>query len=206
MDYVLREPESGGPSELILLLHGYGESGGSLLRRLQAALPPEALVLAPNAPFPFAEKTEERYRMAYSWYFYDFQTDEYVIDMKTSLGFLATGIEKLGYSSLPLRIIGFSQGGYLAPFVGERLARTRQVIGLHSTYLHEELAPALGFRADNIVGALDTVVDPESSRRSHAQILKRSRGGAFFSLEGVGHRIDEAVVRKTAELLQCTEA
>ena len=116
-DYILQTPDS-EPRELILLLHGYGESGAGIFGKLQAQLPEESAIVAPNGPFAFAERAEEKYRMAYSWYFYNFQTDEYVIDMKTALQFLRAGIEKLGYGKLPLRIVGFSQGDTWRRFSG----------------------------------------------------------------------------------------
>jgi predicted esterase len=200
-DYVIRESET-SPRELILLLHGYSESGGRIFSKLEASLPKDVVVLAPNGPFLIPEKTEKGYRTGYSWYFYNFETDEYVIDMTTSLEFLADGIEKLGYSKLPLRIIGFSQGGYLAPFVGERLPNAKHVISLHSTYLYEELGEKLNFRADNVVGAKDEIIDSENSARSHAEIVKRSKSGAFFRLPDVAHRIDGEVARKVGELVQ----
>ena len=206
LDYRIREPESGNPRELILLLHGYSQSGGSIFSKLVNALPEDTAVLAPNGPFLIPEKnpekSEEKYRAGYSWYFYNFQTDEYVIDMKPSLEFLATGIERLGFSGLPLRIIGFSQGGYLAPFVGERLSQTRQVISLHSTYLYQELSKRLNFRADNLVGGDDEIIDPANSERSHREILKRSRGGVFVRLGGVGHRIEEQGIARVSELVR----
>jgi predicted esterase len=201
-DYVLREADSSAPRELILLLHGYSESGKRIFTKLSSSLPEDVIVLAPNGPFMMAQKTDEGYKTGYSWYFYNFQTDEYVIDMTTALEFLVGGIEKLGYSKLPLRIIGFSQGGYLAPFLGQRLANTKHVISLHSTYLHEELGVRLDFRADNVVGSEDEIIDSENSARSHAEIVKRSKSGAFFRIAGVGHRIDSEVASKVGELVQ----
>ena len=200
-DYVLREAESGAPRELILLLHGYSESGRRIFSKLASHLPVDSVVLAPNAPFAFAERAEEKYRMGYSWYFYNFQTDEYVIDMTTALQFLETGIERLGYGALSLRIVGFSQGGYIAPFLGQRMKQTAQVIALHSTYLHEELGSRLDFRADNVVGEQDEIVEPDNSERSFWEISKRSKGGDFFKLP-VGHRIDDQVARKVGELVR----
>lgn len=199
-DYVLRESE-GDPKQLILLLHGYSQSGAAIMKRLGPVMPPDAAVLAPNAPFPFAERTEGDYRMAYSWYFYDFRTDEYAVDMSTSLQFLETGIERMGYSHLPLRIAGFSQGGYLAPFVGQKLGQTLQVIGICSTYLSDELGGSLDFRADNIVGAQDDVVEPDNSERCFREVVKRARGGEVYRLP-VGHRIDGQVAAKAGELLR----
>lgn len=199
-DYVIREA-SGEPRELVLLLHGYSQSGAPMLRKLSSVIPENAVALAPNAPFPFAERVEEKYRMAYSWYFYNFQTDEYVVDMATSLQFLEAGIERLGYSNLPLRIVGFSQGGYLAPFLGQKLRQTAQVIGVCSTFLYEEIEGALPFRVDNVVGAQDEIVDPVNSEKSHRELVRRSKGGEFFSLP-VGHRIDEQVARKIGDLLR----
>ncbi len=200
-DYCIREAQSEKPKELTLLLHGYRESGLRIFSKLSSSLPLDAHILAPNAPFPFAERAEEKYRMAYSWYFYNFQTDEYVVNMSTALEFLERGIQELGYAELPLRIVGFSQGGYIAPFVGQRMAQTRQVIALHSTYLHEELGQRLEFRADNIVGAEDKIVDPTGSERSFGEIFPRALAGEFHRLPG-GHRIDEHVQRKVAELIR----
>src|SRR6185437_10372783 len=109
-------------------------------------------------------------------------------------------------SALPLRIVGFSQGGYLAPFLAERVPQARQVIGIHSTYLYEELGSTLSFRTDNIVGERDPIVEPEISRRSHAEVVRRSKGGEFICLPGIGHELGADAVRRTAELLQRNEA
>jgi predicted esterase len=199
-DYVLREVE-GASRELILLLHGYSESGKRIFGKLESVLPRDAVILAPNAPFAFAERRDGEYRMAHSWYFYNPKTDEYVIDMAPSVSFLMNAIEKMGYGNLPLRIIGFSQGGYLAPILGEKLPQTKQVIGLHSEFLCDELGPRLAFRTDNIVGAEDEIVPPDPCERSFRVIAGRSLGGEFFKLP-VAHRIDEQVARKVSELVR----
>jgi predicted esterase len=201
-DYCIRESQAGKPKELILLLHGFNQSGEHIFSKLESVLPADALVLAPNAPFPYAERKDAKYRMAYSWYFYDFETDEFIINMSTALEFLESGIKTLGYGELPLRIIGFSQGGYLAPFLGQRLSQTKHVIALHSTYLYEELGPRLEFRADNVVGADDAIVDPAGSERSFSEIFPRALSGEFYRVPGGVHRIDEQVRAKVGELIR----
>ena len=138
-DYEERRPE-GIPDQIILLLHGYSESGGGIFKKLEPLLPEKALVIAPNGPFPIPQRTPEGYRMGYSWYFYNPATDEYVFDMDTGIRFLRGLLEQLKLPNLPVRLIGFSQGGYLAPFVARALPQAKQVIGIGCEFLADELA------------------------------------------------------------------
>lgn len=219
-DLTVREPAKGAPSRLILLLHGYEESGERIFRKLEPALDrffDDALIVAPNGPFPIprrasmpsegAEKTGPRYSVGFSWYFYDFVTDEYYIDMAIAIEFLRGIVSKVGAEALPKTLIGFSQGGYLAPFAAAALPGTRQVIGIGARYLDEELpAGAPVFRCDSIHGTEDDRVSFSDSMRSHQNLLARGGRGAFRALQGGGHRIDEAVRLAVRELLSEEES
>ena len=44
------------PKRVILLLHGLGQRGKRIYRKLLAQLPSDALIIAPNGPFPFLVK------------------------------------------------------------------------------------------------------------------------------------------------------
>ncbi|MGZ3708615.1 MAG: alpha/beta hydrolase [Bdellovibrionota bacterium] len=112
-EYVVREAP-GAPTRAILLLHGYTESADRMMRRCESAMPPGALVVAVNAPFQVPVAVADGYRMGYSWYFYDFRTDEYVVGPETSIRMLSALMASLGAAELPVTLVGFSQGGYLA--------------------------------------------------------------------------------------------
>ena len=204
--YSFREPVS--PQGLILLLHGYKLSGEYLFRRLQSQLCPERgdltewAVISPDGPFPVPGKrmSGDPY-VGYSWYFYDAAKDEYVLDMEPAQSYVVSLIAKLGFESLPKIIIGYSQGGYLAPFVAQRLTQVRQVIGVSCEFLHEELTGELPFRMDAVHGALDDIVDPEKSRRSHLGLVARGVQGSFASVGSAGHRLTPEIAAQVGQLL-----
>lgn len=201
LDYSLLLPKA-PPRELILLLHGYAENGQIILEKLASTLPDNAAVLAPNGLFPIPRRTEKADRIGCSWYFYDRSKQDYFIDMKPAIGFLEKGVERLGFQFLPKRIVGFSQGGYLAPFVGHRLSATRQVIGIGCEYLCEEWPAGFSFRVDAIHGDQDPVVPLEEARESHELLGPRGIPGSFTLLENTGHQIDERVRDRVSQLLR----
>ncbi|MBI3558607.1 MAG: hypothetical protein HY074_20250 [Deltaproteobacteria bacterium] len=200
-DFHVRRPLSGAPRELILLLHGFAESGKRILDKLEPLLPADAVVLAPNGPFPLPHKTDTGYVMTHSWYLYDPMAREYFIDMRLALEFLTAGIAQLKYEGLPKRIVGFSQGGYLAPFVAQTLSDVRQVVGIACEFLDEELTGALPARMDAVHGTADDVVAVADAKKSHAALVGRGVTGRFIEVEGAGHRIDGRMRNEVKELL-----
>lgn len=203
-DYELRESSVESPRELILLLHGFAESGARILRKLEPALPKEALIIAPNATFPMAHRNEDKgYVLTYSWYFYDPQSQEYIVDMRVALEHVRRGIAALGYSSLPKRIIGFSQGGYLAPFIAKELGNVTQVIGIACEFLHEELGGQFGWRLDHVHGAEDNTVEAKGASSSYDEFRKKfGLNGEQRLLATSGHKIDANIADAIGDLLR----
>jgi len=202
-DYQIRSSEN--PSRLVLLLHGYTLAGPWMLSKCGPALPPEleknSVILAPNAPFPIPEKTKDGYKVGFSWYFYDPAIDDYFIDMKVACRFLIEMIRKLGFENLPVTIIGFSQGGYLAPFVAQEVPKVDHIIGIACQFLNEELELNAQIRMDQIHGANDDTVDPLRARKSHDALTKSGIKGEFYLLPGVGHRFSHEVQTRLTSLL-----
>lgn len=190
-DCELRSPKREPARELILLLHGFEETGARLLSKLKSILPDDAVIVAPNALFPIPRRAETGYKLGYSWYIYDPVTGEYIIDMSPALEFLRNAVAQLGYAELPKRVIGFSQGGYLAPFAAQSLGKTTQVIGLACEYLGDELEGPTAFRIDGVHGEKDEVVPAAEARATHAALGTRANGGELIVLEASGHRIDD---------------
>lgn len=200
-------PPTGKPREVIVLLHGFMESGKRALSKMGPGLPEvvsqRALVIAPNAPFVLPippEKPGEPYRAGFSWYFYDRVTKEYYVDMETAVIFLSEGLRKLGVEDLPKRLIGYSQGGYLAPIAATRLRDVKQVIGISAEYLNEEIQLPAHYRLDGIHGELDEVVPIREGIESHQTTIQNHRlVGEFEKISGMGHKIDasaKAALRK----------
>lgn len=200
-DYVELGPSGRETEELILLLHGYEQRGQTLLDKFAEACPSTARILAPNGPFPLPRKSGNSFKVGYSWYFYDPGQDEYFIDMKTSVRALSSAIDTLGLKSIPKRIVGFSQGGYLAPFVALALKNVKQVIGISCDYLIDELPETLNFRWDGIHGDQDEIVGITEPQLSHSRLEGMGIAGKFHILEGVGHELSEGVVNTVKMIL-----
>ncbi len=199
-NYELREVQN--PKELVILLHGYQQSGELIYRLLEDCVGPDSVVLAPDAPFPIPQKVNKNYQIAFTWYFFDPETDTYLYDMSIALDYLHELLAELKLDNLPTRIIGYSQGGYLAPFLGERLPQTKQVIGVNCRFRSEALSCPLPFPLDAIHGEKDVLVDPQRASKCHQQLLSQGCRGEFHLLENSGHGISADVRSTLTSLLK----
>lgn len=208
-DYVLRQVAA--PRELVLILHGFKLSGKIVYDKLASSCPADAAVLAPNGPFPLPERKEDgSYRAGFSWYFYDPVKDVYFIDMRVAIELLTGLVRELGFEDLPKRVVGFSQGGYLAGLAALELKNVVQVVAVAASHLPEEIEEALrskerswpqGMRMDSVHGAKDDVVSIEEARQAHEKLAARGVLGRFVVLADEGHRLSPAVRSAVSELL-----
>jgi predicted esterase len=200
-DYALRTVPS--PRRVFVLLHGYTQSYHAIFPKLDPVLPRDCAVVALNAPFPIPQKLEDGsgYRAGYSWYFYDDKKDEYLIDMSIGIAFVAAALRELGLADLPKTLIGFSQGGYLAPFAAPALGSVDQVIAVGARYVDEELREVPGFRLDAVHGELDSVVGMAASRESWERLRDRGARGEYRVVSGEGHRMSKGVIEAVIDLV-----
>jgi predicted esterase len=193
---------SGKASQAVILLHGYLETGKRMLRQLEAYLPEDALVLAPNGLFPLPTRTPKGLRLAHGWYLYNPETDEYVVDMRAATEFLRSLIAELVPPGLPISLVAFSQGGYLSPFVARAEPRITRVIGIGCQFLNDELEDPLGrLELHGVHGENDQVVDPSVAARDHRKLLDRGARGTFTLVPGSAHAIDAAIGARVAGIL-----
>ena len=205
-DYWSRPSNTPEPKRLILLLHGFQQSGAYMFKKLAALCPADAWVIAPNAPYPWPMRSETgAYVPGFTWYFYDPAKDEYYIDMRVSLEFLRQLMSSLRQKfgqAIPMTVIGFSQGGYLAPFAAQCLDRVDHVIGIACEWLPEELRETRGavfppkFKMDLVHGAQDDVTLPAKARASYEAMAQAGAQGEYCEIPGVGHRISVEVARE----------
>lgn len=203
VDWVSRPAQN--PKRIFVLLHGYEQTGQKIFDKLEPSIPSDAMVIAPNAPFLIPRRSEDTLEAVYSWYFYNPKTDEYVIDTQIAAHMISSLVRELGLESVPTTLIGFSQGGYVAPFAAALMPQVDHVVGIGCQFLHEELSlPVLlrsKCRMDQIHGSMDETVGPENAQESHAALRKAGIPGEFHMLEQSSHRIDAAVRAKLIEVL-----
>ena len=203
-NYVLKQPPQ--PRELVLLLHGFQQSGETLARLLAEALPEDVAVLAPDGLFPIPVRTPKGYELGFTWYFFDPIRQIYHRDMSAALAYLETLLQALQLpGSLPMRVIGYSQGAYLAPHAAACWSQVIQVIGINGRFRSEVIKSALPFRIDGVHGAIDDQVDPQRSQRCFEELQEHGCHGSFTLVPGSGHGISGDIRRKVSQLLSLRE-
>lgn len=192
----------GTAKETVVLLHGYAERAERILRLLADAVPKSANILVPNAPFPVPIQREAGWKEAYSWYFYDPSTRSMVVSPETAIQAMKYLIHQRLGATVPLRLVGFSQGGYFAPLLAQALPQVRQAICIAAQFPARYYPERPGmFRLDAINGALDEVCPLETSKAEFSALTSRGWSGEFVSLPETAHRIDDAVRAQVARLL-----
>ena len=201
IDYYLRLPHEGFP--LLIFLHGFGETFGHLWRHFKNYIPDQYGILAPNGPFPLPQKNfnSPEWKLRFCWYFYDSAKKEYFIDQRFPAEVLTNLINDLSLGEIEKKIIGFSQGGYLAPFLGKNLKNVNTCISINSEYKHLMLPEKLPFVISNICGEDDEIVDPKNCQNSHKMMIKQGNTGEFILLSETGHQINNKIVKTVLDTL-----
>jgi predicted esterase len=200
MDGVIRLPEA--PTQVILLLHGLGERGRRIFRKLLASLPEDALIIAPNAPFPLPQVKDQRISYGFSWYFYDKFERKYFLNQDLARSWLKTLLQAKNPGKLPLTIIGFSQGGYLAPLLGTDLPETDLVIGLGCEFRHHLIEPPLRFHLESVHGIEDKTIPPQDALQEINLLQQKGISIGWHSVAETAHEISPLMAKKVKEILE----
>ena len=189
-------------SPKVLLLHGFLQSAQGFYRKIKPAFPEDCPAVVLQAPFPVFRQRSNRYDVGYSWFFYDSQSDTYLVKRDFAVNYCVEIIRQLGWENSLTHVVGYSQGGYLAPFVASELPGIKAVTGIHCRFRHEELKGELPFTINQLHGSDDQVVDPENSRKSHKAIIEKGNKGEFQLLEGIGHELTEPVLDRLRQVIR----
>lgn len=198
IDYQFRDQD--GP--LIIFLHGYAQNSKSFFDEIKSIIPENCATLFPNGPFPMPGQTRTIDNLGHAWYFYDSINDQYYIPYSISSELIKSLIENLKLEQREKIIVGFSQGGYLAPFVAEELSFVRHVVCINSSSRYEYMKKTdHDFLVHAINGADDNMVDPSLARERHEKLSSLNRQGEFTLLPNTGHRINSAILSKLKDYL-----
>lgn len=181
---IIKEPKS--PKSVVLLLHGLNERGRRIYRKLGKFIPEDSIILAPNAPFPLTTGIE--LGSGHAWYFYDKSTQTYPIGPAVSLKLLTSLINQYNPQNLPVFIIGFSQGGYLAPQLAFRDPNVKAVIGIGCEFRRRFINHIPNFELYGIHGEQDSIISIENAREEITFLKNMGAKTKFSSCNG-GHEI-----------------
>lgn len=179
---------------IVLLLHGYSESGEKIFKRLLKHLPENHLVIAPNGPFPLVDrfplettKSSDKLLRGYAWYFYDQKENKYIVDYAIPVSFLNSLISKLNPAKVPVSLIGYSQGGYLAPFLAAENELIEDVFGINCSYRHDLFPTSMKKPIYAFQGSDDPIIDVELAKSRHENYGL----GDYQLIENENHRLSQ---------------
>lgn len=185
-----------------LLLHGYSQSARSFVHTLAGSkLIEEPGWLCVQAPFPVPVATKAVVLLGYSWYFYDVNRKQFLVPMSVAIEYLRNVLRAEGVLGQLTRIIGYSQGGILAPFVAQALKseapRLEQVVIIGGRIRSEDLfQKPVDFQIDSIHGDLDDQVDYKLSLEQFELAKGKGLKGQFVTVFGGRHELNHEMINK----------
>jgi predicted esterase len=176
-----------------LVLHGYSDSSAAARKRLLGADPVAGVtVLSPNGLFPAPAQKDGRFKEAYAWYFYDVSSGRAMISPELAASALLGLIKQIGLDRLAWTVLGFSQGGFFAPFLARAGLRMEAIVGVGAAYRAEAYQGLPPLAVYALHGELDAIVPFADARESFRAIQAMGYGKRFCALPGVAHSLDDA--------------
>lgn len=182
--------------KVVLLLHGFQLDGYFMFKRFKNAFGPGVKVVAPNAPFLMPIKKENNWVPRYSWYFYDGEKKDFYVNYEPAALWLKEAMEKINPEAKETVIIGYSQGGYIAPRVAQAISETSKVIGLNSIFRKGRYQAMEGVSYYQINGVQDQVV---SAKEAQEEFESQKLQGSFTTLD-MEHPLNRQMIEKAVEL------
>jgi phospholipase/carboxylesterase len=190
-------PESGAPEQLILLLHGWGGRGDSLLPLAQALRTafPQAAVLAPDAPH-----VHDRNPLGRQWYSID-DLDEATWRARVAncLPPLATWVraqqQRLRVGPAATALGGFSQGAILSLALAQAEdGIAGRVLAFAGCYTSQPLAAPRLTTVHLFHGSADRVIPADGSRQALTWLSELQGDATVDIAEGIGHELHPVLI------------
>lgn len=196
-------PTTEEAEEVWVLLHGYGERSNTMVRRFSPLfkLYPEVQFVIPNGFFPIPRSTDDGYKEAYAWYFYEHKTKTNFISPQAGVPLFQRLLKELNVRKQSVRIIGFSQGGFLVPFIARAIDQVVHTIGLSCFHPLDFYPSKVRWQVDAIHGEADSILPLESAKKSYQDLKNRGINGSFYSIPELGHDVNQETLVTLQKLI-----
>ena len=189
-------------SNVLLILHGYGQNSQIIKESLSDILMENDYhIIIPNGPFPIPKVRDENVLYRFAWYFFNRFEKNYFIDFSVPKNLLKTLLNKIAPNK-NITVIGYSQGGYLAPFVGEVEKSIEKVIGINCKFRDDMIDDNLNFELHHIHDKNDQIVEYEPALESFKRMeSKLSTKSTHHSINSKGHALSDEIIETLKTLL-----
>lgn len=207
-----------GFEEIFLLLHGYSEDGTKIFRRLGRHLVEKfenenkkVAILAPNGLYPMPRafplsqeiKSTQDLLQGFAWYFYHAGSNTFIIDYKVPSQTLGAWLGQINPNNLPVTIVGYSQGGYLAPFVAmdySHHGNLKKVLGINCSFREDLMKETPNFPMELVQGKQDEIIDTQLAHERFQKLKGRGLQGDYHWVETADHKLTMDVAQKVVSL------
>lgn len=197
---IVHENEVDHYDRVLLCLHGHQLDGRFMHKRFAPLVGPKTKVISPNAPFLVPLKKEEHWEARYSWYFYDSGKKNFYINYDPAAHWLSKLIRLKNPDHKPVTILGYSQGGYLAPKVGELISECDKVIGINSIFRTKRFKIRKDIEYFQLNGSKDKIVSCHEAKEEFQLLKEIGAKGAFETCEE-GHLLNQSLIKQVARSL-----
>ena len=184
----------------VVLLHGFCQNAKKIYRILGKTFSSDKQLIIPNGIFPISFQMQNSSDMSFSWYFYDRTNDNYYISYDIPAQVINNLVNTLEIKG-DVYFVGYSQGGYLAPFCGVLCKKAQQVICINSSLRIEKLNTLPSFPIHCLNGGKDPIVDPLLAQKRFDDFQSKGLKGSFQLFPDSTHQIDGILRSKVKELL-----
>ncbi len=196
LDCQFHTNECEDPKRIYLLLHGYMLDGKFMIDTLKQYLPNDALIISPNAPFLIPHKKGDTFFARYSWYFLEPKEKKFFVGLEPAARFLSDLLDQFN-KELPVTIIGYSQGGFLAPKVAQLCQRVDKVIGLACIFRNKYFEKR-DITYSQVHSVEDGIVSPEEAQTQFEMLNSK---GEFIKIDKIGHKLGPLYFDKLKTLI-----
>lgn len=189
-------------NKLGIILHGYAQNSQEIKESLKELVLDESYNwFIPNGIFPMPKQLNKEVKYRFAWYFYDSIKEKYFIDFSYPTNVLQNFLKKVNTDNLPITIIGYSQGGYLAPFLAQATPEVKKVISINANYRHDMLLDDFNFEFYAVHAVNDDVVNYEKSKTSFDVIKSKASHAQFISITDTKHLINDKIITEILKLI-----
>lgn len=190
-------PPRGEIRSLLLGLHGMAQEGERFGQNLSVLLDNGIGLILPSGPYPLEVRGRHGVRQGHAWYIFTGDQPGFRESMQKSEADLLNLIQEIrrdpALTGLPLDLLGFSQGGYLAGFLALRhstLFRSCTIASarLKHEFVKEELAASPSLEMLFLHDRKDPLTKPEPVEESQ-KILERAGVNSSIQWHDDGHAL-----------------
>lgn len=189
---------------VFLLLHGYSLDGDFMMSKLSHIFPENSLIIAPNGPFliPVKMKSKDEFQAKFAWYFFDPYKKSFYINYLPGAHYIKNILEHYNPQAMPVTIIGYSQGGYIAPKVAEIVKSVDSVIGLACVFRHNKFTYQPSVKYHQVHGEIDSIVELSGAQEEFNFLKEQGNTGNFILLPQTGHRLQLEYINELSKIIQ----